>query len=61
MIVVTSHFFYLLKNKSDALDGFKPFVYEVENQHDRKDKRLRSKSGTEYDLDIFYASITHMK
>nr|GEZ64076.1 retrotransposon-related protein [Tanacetum cinerariifolium] len=35
-------FVYLMKNKSDALDMFKVFVAEIENQFSRKIKRLRS-------------------
>ncbi|KAK2442716.1 putative mitochondrial protein [Trifolium repens] len=40
---------YLMKNKSEALDMFKVFVNEIENQFDKKIKRLRSDRGTEYD------------
>jgi len=39
---------YLMKNKSDALDMFKIFVKEIENQFNKKIKRYRSDRGTEY-------------
>ena len=48
-------FIYLLKNKSEALDAFKSFVCEIENQHDRKVKSLYSDKGIEHDLDDFDA------
>ena len=46
-------FVYLMKNKSEALDMFKLFVAEIENQYNRKIKRLRSDRGTEYDSNEF--------
>src|SRR5438132_6908191 len=39
---------YLLKTKDEALDYFKMYKAEVENQLDRKIKRLRSDRGGEY-------------
>ena len=39
---------YLLKNKNDAFDAFKNYLTEVQNQHEKKIKRLRSDRGTEY-------------
>ena len=39
---------YLLKNKDEMLDYFKLYKAEVENQLERKIKRLRSDRGTEY-------------
>jgi len=39
---------YLLKTKDEALDHFKIYKAEVENQLDRKIKRLRSDRGGEY-------------
>lgn len=42
-------FVYLMKNKSEAFDMFKNFLNEIENQFNRKIKRLRSDRGTEYD------------
>ncbi|KAK2372890.1 CBL-interacting serine/threonine-protein kinase [Trifolium repens] len=39
-------FVYLMKNKSEAFDMFKLFVNEIENQFDKKVKRLRSDRGT---------------
>lgn len=41
-------FVYLMKNKSDALDMFKFFVKEIENQFNNRIKRYRSDRGTEY-------------
>ena len=49
-------FIQLLKNKSDVLNAFKSFVCEIENQHDRKVKKLRSDRKIEYDLDNLYTS-----
>jgi len=37
-----------MKNKSDALDMFKIFVKEIENQFNKRIKRYRSDRGTEY-------------
>jgi len=39
---------YLMKNKSEALDMFKIFVKEIENQFNKRIKRYRSDRGTEY-------------
>ncbi|KAK2429298.1 putative mitochondrial protein [Trifolium repens] len=39
---------YLMKNKSDALDMFKIFIKEIENQFNKRIKRFRSDRGTEY-------------
>jgi transposase InsO family protein len=39
---------YLLKTKDEALDYFKIYKAEVENQLDRKIKRVRSDRGGEY-------------
>ena len=39
---------YLLKSKDEALNFFKIYKVEVENQLDRKIKRLRSDRGGEY-------------
>jgi hypothetical protein len=38
----------LLRNKDEAFDYFKIYKAEVENQLERKIKRLRSDSGGEY-------------
>ncbi|GJY33693.1 putative polyprotein, partial [Tanacetum coccineum] len=49
-----STFVYLMKNKSDALDMFKVFVAEIENQFSKiKIERLRSDRGAEYDSTLF--------
>ena len=40
---------YLLKNKSNAFEKFQDFLKEVENQFDRKIKRIRSDRGHEYE------------
>ena len=48
---------YLLKSKDEALNFFKIYKAEVENQLDRKIKRLRSDRGGEYfsnEFDAFY-------
>jgi transposase InsO family protein len=42
-----------MKNKSEALDMFKLYVTEIENQGSKKIKRLRSDRGTEYDSGLF--------
>ena len=39
---------YLLKTKDEALDYFKVYKAEVENQLDKRIKRLRSDRGGEY-------------
>ena len=39
-------FIYLLKDKSDAFDMFKVYVTEIENQFNKRIKRLRSDRGT---------------
>jgi transposase InsO family protein len=44
---------YLLKTKDEALDYFKIFKVEAENQLERKIKRLRSDRGGEYFPIIF--------
>ena len=49
---------YLLKSKDEALNFFKIYKAEVENQLDRKIKRLRSDRGGEYfsnEFDLFCA------
>ena len=45
--------FYLLKNKNDAFEKFQDFLKEVENQLDRKIKRIRSDRGREYESSAF--------
>ena len=44
---------YLLQTKDEALDYFKIYKTEVENQLERKIKRLRSERGGEYFSKIF--------
>ena len=39
---------YLLRNKDEAFDMFLSYKVEVENQLDRKIKRIRSDRGDEY-------------
>jgi hypothetical protein len=39
---------YLLKTKDEALTYFKAYKAEIENQFERKIKRLRSNRGGEY-------------
>jgi len=46
-------FVYLMKHKSDALDMFKEFVTEIENQFNKKIKRFRSDRGTKYNSHTF--------
>ena len=41
-------YLYLINEKSDALDTFKIYKAEVENQLDRKIKVVRSDRGGEY-------------
>ena len=48
-------FVYLMKTKDEAFDMFKIFLNEVENQFNRKIKRLRSDKGSEYDSKNFIA------
>ena len=38
---------YLLKNKSDVFDMFKVYVTKIENQFNKRIKRLHSDRGTE--------------
>ena len=44
---------YLLRTKDEALDHFKIYKAEVENQLERKIKHLRSDHGGEYFPKIF--------
>ena len=44
---------YLWQTKDEALDYFKIYMAEVENQLERKSKRLRSDHGGEYFPKIF--------
>ena len=44
---------YLLRTKDEALDYFKIYKAEVENQLERKIKRLRSDRGGKYFSKIF--------
>ena len=46
-------YIYLLKTKDEALDYFKIYKAEVENQLERKIKRLRSDRGGEYFSNVF--------
>jgi hypothetical protein len=41
-------YIYPIKERSEALEKFKIFKAEVENQHDRKIKVVRSDRGGEY-------------
>ena len=41
-------YIYLIKERSEALDKFKIFKAEVENQHNLKIKVVRSDCGGEY-------------
>jgi transposase InsO family protein len=48
---------YLLKTKDEALNCFKTYKAEVENQLEKKIKRFRSNRGGEYfsnEFDLFY-------
>ena len=44
---------YLLKTKDEAFNYFKAYKAEVENQLERKIKRLRSDRGGEYFSNVF--------
>ncbi|XP_047265013.1 uncharacterized protein LOC107865557 isoform X1 [Capsicum annuum] len=44
---------YLMKNKSVAFENFNNFLHEVENQFNRKIKRIRSDRGREYETHEF--------
>jgi transposase InsO family protein len=44
---------YLLKTKDEAFNYFKTYKAEVENQLERKIKRLRSDRGGEYFYNVF--------
>ena len=46
-------FIYLLKTKSDAFDIFKVYVTKIENQFNKRIKRLHSDRGTRYDSIVF--------
>jgi transposase InsO family protein len=57
-------YIYLLKTKNEALNCFKTYKAEVENQLEKKIKRFRSDRGGEYfsnEFDLFCAehSIIH--
>ena len=41
---------YLIKHKDEALDMFLTYIVEVENQLNKKIKRIRSNKGGEYVL-----------
>jgi hypothetical protein len=41
-------YIYPIKGRSEALDKFKIFKAEIENQHDIKTKLVRSDRGVEY-------------
>ena len=47
------YYVYLLKSKDETLDYFKIYKAEVENQLERKIKRLRSDRGDEYFPTLF--------
>jgi hypothetical protein len=51
---------YLLKSKDEALHYFKTYKAEVENQLERKIKRLRSDRGGEYFQVIFLIFVWNM-
>nr|ABA98024.2 retrotransposon protein, putative, Ty1-copia subclass [Oryza sativa Japonica Group] len=56
MVLARFFYVYLLKTKDEALDYFKIYKAEVENQLDRKIKRLRSDRGGEFfsnEFDLF--------
>jgi len=44
---------YLLRSKDEAFDVFQKYKFEVENQLNKKIKRLRSDRGGEYELTLF--------
>ena len=46
-------FVYLTKNKSEAIDMFKIFITEIENQFNRKIKRFHTDRGQEYESVVF--------
>ena len=46
-------FVYLMKNKSEAIDMFKIFITEIENQFNRKIKRFHTDRGQEYESAVF--------
>jgi transposase InsO family protein len=47
-MILLDFYVCLLKSKDEALYYFKTYKAEVENQHERKIKRLRSDRGGEY-------------
>ena len=49
---------YLMKHKSETFEKFKEFQSEIENQHDRKIKFLRSNHGGQY---LSYEFGLHLK
>jgi hypothetical protein len=51
---------YLLKTKYEAFNYFKAYKAEVENQLERKIKRLRSDRGGEYFSNVFMSSAWNM-
>ena len=52
-MIVLIFYVYLLKNKNEAINMFQIFLNEVENQFNRKIKRLCSDRGMKYDSDKF--------
>lgn len=42
-----------MRNKSEAIEMFKAFTTEIENQFSKKIKRFRSDRGNEYDSGEF--------
>ena len=53
-------YIYLLKSKNGALHYFKIYKAEVENQLERKIKRVRSDRGGEYFLNLFTYPVRNM-
>ena len=53
MMQLDFFYVYLLQTKDEALDYFKIYKAEVENQLERKIKRLRSDHGGEYFPKVF--------
>ena len=51
----------MLKNKSDAFEKFQDFLKEVENQLDRKIKRIRSDRGCEYESNAFNSFVQSLR
>ena len=50
-----------MKKKSDAFEKFQDFLKEIENQFNRKIKRIRSDRGCEYESSAFNSFVQSLR